>query len=103
MRVKTDLPRRVREVEHFMIPLADGCRLSARMWLPDDAEDDPVPAILEYIPYRKVDGTILRDAPRAPYVAGHGYASVRVDLRGSGVSDGVLLDEYLQQEHVDAV
>ena len=30
-----------------------------------------------------------------PYFAGHGYAGVRVDLRGSGDSDGILLDEYL--------
>src|SRR4051794_36686407 len=102
MRVVSDLPRRVREVEHTLIPLADGCRLAARMWLPEDAEDDPVPAVLEYIPYRKTDGTVARDMPRHPYVAGHGYACLRVDLRGSGESDGVLADEYTEQELADA-
>jgi len=85
------------------IPLADGTRLSARIWLPDDAEQDPVPALLEYIPYRKDDSTAPRDAVRHPYLAGHGYASVRVDIRGSGDSDGLLLDEYLPLEQFDAV
>jgi hypothetical protein len=45
---------------------------------------------LEYIPYRKRDKTVHRDGISHPYVAGHGYACVRVDLRGSGDSDGVL-------------
>jgi putative CocE/NonD family hydrolase len=93
----------VREIEHMWITLADGCRLAARMWLPDDADDDPVPAILEFLPYRKNDGTVVRDAQRQPYVAGHGYAAVRVDMRGTGESDGVLTDEYTQQEHDDAL
>ena len=78
--------------------MSDGCKLAARIWLPEDAEDDPVPAILEYIPYRKNDLTAARDVQHHPYIAGHGYACVRVDLRGSGESDGVLADEYLQQE-----
>src|SRR5918911_3021558 len=102
MRRRTSFPRRVREVEHTLIPLTDGCRLAARIWLPEDAERDPVPALLEYLPYRKTDGTVLRDAPRHPYVAGHGYACLRVDLRGSGESDGVLADEYTEQELDDA-
>ena len=38
-----------------------------------------------------------------PYLAGHGYACVRVDMRGSGESDGMLLDEYLEQEQDDAL
>ena len=38
-----------------------------------------------------------------PYWAAFGYACVRVDIRGSGESDGLLLDEYLQQELDDAV
>jgi predicted acyl esterase len=52
--------------------------LAARIWLPDDAEQNPVPAILEYLPYRKRDGTYERDALTHPYLAGHGSASVRV-------------------------
>ena len=102
-RSRTDFPRRVREFEHTWIPLGDGTRLAARMWLPDDAEADPVPAILEYLPYRKNDGTAIRDAKRQPYVAGFGYATVRVDMRGTGESDGLLLDEYTRQEEDDAL
>jgi putative CocE/NonD family hydrolase len=83
--------------------MPDGVRLSARIWLPEDAAADPVPAILEYIPYRKNDATAVRDASIHPYFAGHGYASVRVDLRGSGDSEGFLEDEYLPQEQADGV
>ena len=71
--------------------------LAARIWLPADAEQNPVPAILEYLPYRKRDGTYERDALTHPYLAGHGYAGVRVDIRGSGESGGLLFDEYAKQ------
>jgi putative CocE/NonD family hydrolase len=103
MRIVSELPRPVRVVPNLWIPLSDGCRLAARVWLPEDAERDPVPAILEYLPYRKSDGTAERDAPRHSYLAGHGYAVLRVDLRGTGDSDGILLDEYLPQEQDDAL
>jgi uncharacterized protein len=74
----------IHDIENTWIPLADGTRLAARIWLPDDAEQHPVPAILEYLPYRKNDGTALRDSRQHPYVAAHGYAVLRVDMRGSG-------------------
>ena len=77
--------------------------LAARIWLPADAEQNPVPAILEYLPYRKRDGTYERDALTHPYLAGHGYAGVRVDIRGSGESGGLLFDEYAKQEQDDGV
>jgi uncharacterized protein len=103
LRTVTDFPYAVRQVEHFEVPLSDGCRLAARLWLPEDAETNPVPAVLEYIPYRKRDKTANRDEINHLYMAGHGYACLRVDLRGSGESDGVLTDEYLQQELDDGV
>jgi uncharacterized protein len=103
MRTKTDLPFAVREIENAWIPLSDGAHLAARIWLPANAEREPVPAILEYVPYRKNDFTALKDSTRHPYFAGHGYAGVRVDLRGSGDSDGILSDEYLKQEQDDAL
>ena len=96
-------PHAVRVIENSWIPMSDGCRLAARIWLPADADTAPVPAILEYIPYRKRDFTRARDEPMHHYFAGYGYAAVRVDLRGSGDSDGLLLDEYLKQEHDDAL
>jgi hypothetical protein len=56
--------------------------LAARIWLPEDAEQNPVSKIPEYLPYRERDGTYERDALTHPYLAGHGYAGVRVDIRG---------------------
>ena len=102
-RIRTEFPYEIREIEHCWIPLADGTRLAARIWLPLEAESTPFPALLEYIPYRKNDGTAIRDAIRHPYLAGNGYACVRVDLRGSGESDGILFDEYLKQEQDDCL
>jgi hypothetical protein len=78
--------------------MSDGVHLAAKLWLPEGALDEPVPAILEYIPYRKGDFTAYRDSLNHRYFAGHGYACLRVDLRGSGDSEGILRDEYLQQE-----
>ena len=92
----------VREIEHCWIPMPDGCRLAARLWLPANAATSPVPAVLEYIPYRKRDFTRARDEPIHGWFAAHGYAAVRVDVRGTGDSDGVLADEYTEQELADA-
>ncbi|MFG6176900.1 CocE/NonD family hydrolase [Halomonas sp. THAF12] len=102
MRIVVDFPRVVREEETW-IPMPDGTRLAARIWRPVDADAHPVPAILEYLPYRKRDLTAARDVQSHPYWAGHGYAGVRVDIRGTGESDGVLTDEYLPEELADGV
>ena len=93
----------VREIENIWIPMPDGCRLAARLWMPAPASAGPAPAIIEYIPYRKRDGTRERDEAMHRYFAAHGYAALRIDLRGSGESDGVLHDEYLDQELDDGV
>jgi len=99
----TDVLDSIEEIENLWIPLADGCRLAARVWLPLGARTAPVPAVLEYIPYRKRDFMRARDEPIHRYFALKGYASLRVDIRGSGDSDGVLVDEYSPQEHADAL
>lgn len=96
-------PRRVRMVENIWIPMPDGTRIAARMWIPDDADRNPVPAIVEYIPYRKRDNTRLFDETRHPYLASYGYACVRPDIRGAGDSDGLPQDEYVRQEQDDGV
>jgi uncharacterized protein len=103
MTIRTIYPVRIVEHPDMGIVMPDGCRLSARVWLPEDAAAHPVPAVLEYIPYRKRDGTLPRDEMMHPYVAGHGYACVRVDMRGNGDSEGLMDDEYSQQEMDDAV
>ncbi|GGQ18817.1 CocE/NonD family hydrolase [Streptomyces mutabilis] len=102
MRHVTHLPYTTKEEEHVVIPMSDGVRLSARVWRPTSSDHEPVPAVLEYIPYRKRDLTAERDSVHHPYIAGHGYACVRVDLRGTGESEGVLRDEYLEIEQRDA-
>ncbi len=98
MHIVTQFPHKIVEDPDMGIPMPDGCRLSARVWMPEDALAKPVPAILEYIPYRKRDGTIARDEIMHKYFAGRGYAVVRLDLRGSGESQGLMFDEYSQQE-----
>ncbi|HEX5469188.1 MAG TPA: CocE/NonD family hydrolase [Gaiellaceae bacterium] len=91
----------IQEVDDLWIPLPDGGRLSAHLWLPAEAGTAPVPAVVEISPYRHEDNTRRRDAVRHPYFAEHGYASLRVDIRGSGASSGVLVDEYTEQEQQD--
>ena len=99
----TENLRKIIVDENLGIILSDGCRLSARTWIPENARKFPVPAILEYLPYRKRDGTIARDELTHPYFAKRGYASIRVDIRGNGDSQGIMLDEYTSQELNDAV
>jgi putative CocE/NonD family hydrolase len=95
--------RDITEDEDLGITLSDGTRLSTRMWRPKDADTDPVPLILEFLPYRKRDGTCARDALTHPYFAQRGYACARVDMRGNGDSHGLMTDEYTAQELSDAV
>lgn len=96
-------PYKTKVIENQFIPVRDGARLAARIWMPEGVESRPLPAILEYIPYRKRDLTRGRDAQNHAYLAGHGYVCVRVDMRGGGDSDGVLTDEYTLVEQEDGV
>lgn len=100
MKVISEFAHKVMDLPDEGIVMPDGCRLSARIWRPEGGA--PVPAILEYIPYRKRDGTLPRDERMHAYFAGHGYAAVRVDMRGNGDSEGLMTDEYTAQELQDA-
>jgi putative CocE/NonD family hydrolase len=99
--VRTDYPFEVEVVDHVWVPLADGTRLAAKLWLPVGA--GPVPAVLCYLPYRKNDGVAVGDDQEMSYTAGHGYAGVRIDIRGTGDSDGIIEDEYSEREQLDGV
>ena len=96
-------PRPIHVIENLRIPMPDGSTLAAKVWLPRDAEQKPVPAIIDYIPYRQRDGSVIADERTFPYFAGHGYASVRIDIRGTGDSEGLFGDEYVKQEQDDGV
>lgn len=100
---KVDLDHAGLVVRDLWIPMADGVRLRGRAWLPPNVEQEPVPVLLEYLPYRLDDWTSVRDSERHPYYAAHGYASVRVDVRGSGNSEGLFDDEYSVAELDDGV
>ena len=101
--IRQNYPHNIRKIDNTWITMSDGVRLAATVWIPEDAETTPVPAILEYLPYRKDDSRAVRDSSYMPYFAGYGYAGVRVDMRGTGNSDGILYDEYLKQEQDDAL
>jgi uncharacterized protein len=97
----------VHEVERRLdvrIPVSDGLQLSANMWLPvplTSAPSDRFPAILEMIPYRKDDWRANGDEARGRYLAARGYVLCRLDIRGTGSSPGIALDEYTARETLD--
>jgi uncharacterized protein len=93
----------VEVIDNEWIVLKDGTRLSARLWLPAGARQAPIPVVWEYIPYRKRDLTRSWDDSWGHELAQYGVAYARVDARGSGDSEGVLVDEYLNQELSDGV
>ncbi len=90
-------------MEKTWIPIKDGIRLAATLYMPDGAKaGDRFPALLEYLPYRKDDGTAAEDYSRHSYFARRGYVGVRVDIRGFGASEGVPPErEYSEREQLD--
>jgi uncharacterized protein len=92
------------DVRNVRIPMRDGAELAATLYLPATiAAAEPVPALLEYLPYRKDDAMLSRDYELYSYMTSRGYAGARVDIRGTGASDGELPDgEYTEQEQRDA-
>jgi putative CocE/NonD family hydrolase len=95
--------RPFRVIENTWVLLSDGTRLGVRLWLPEGAEQRPVPVVWEYLPYRKRDGVRKRDDATAQNLAPYGIAFARVDIRGTGDSGGVMTDEYAQPELNDGV
>ncbi len=89
--------------ENEWIPMRDGVRLAARIWIPEGAETHPVPVVWEYLPYRLWDDLRWRDDKTGENLAPFGVAFVRVDIRGTGNSEGVMVDEYDVPELTDGV
>jgi putative CocE/NonD family hydrolase len=84
------------------IPMEDGVRLAASLYLPEAVEGgEAAPVVLEALPYRKDDVT-ASDRPEYERLCHeYGYAVARVDLRGTGSSEGVATDEYPASEQAD--
>ena len=72
MKYIDSFPRPIKTLDPVWITLSDGCRLAATIWLPADADDNPVPALLEYLPYRRRDFTAIGDSTQHGYYAGQG-------------------------------
>ena len=91
----------VRTVDPTWIEVAGGLKLAARLWIPEGAPGEHFPVVFEYIPYRTHDSYRAIDDHWGPQLAARGVAFARVDIRGSGNSEGLLLDEYLASEQQD--
>ena len=84
------------------IEMPDGKRLAADLYEPTGgARDERFPVLLEYLPYRKRDDRGKR-YPLFSYFVKRGYVVARVDIRGTGESEGTLVEyEYSEQEQSD--
>ena len=91
-------------LEKTWIPMKDGVRLAATLYMPANPKaGEHFPALLEYLPYRKDDDEAVRDYGTHSYFARRGFVGARVDIRGFGESEGVPPDrEYSAQEQEDA-
>jgi len=89
-------------LEEAWIPMQDGVRLAADLWRPKGAGDrGRFPVLLEYLPYRKTEGRGDRHSFYAYFVR-RGYVVARVDIRGTGASEGTLIPyEYSEIEQSD--
>ncbi len=83
------------------IPMRDGVHLSADIYRPD--RPGRLGAILEHIPYRKDDMRALQDRGQNLVLVEAGFVCVRLDVRGTGSSEGVAVDEYTEAEQLDGV
>jgi hypothetical protein len=85
-----------------LIPMPDGVRLAADLFLPEGGgRGERFPVLLEYLPYRK-DESRGRNHPLYHYFVRRGYVVARVDIRGTGRSAGRLVEhEYTDREQED--
>jgi putative CocE/NonD family hydrolase len=85
------------------VPMEDGVRIALTLYLPDAPGDGPFPTIVESVPYRKDDEMMAADYRTYSYLAERGFAGVRIDIRGTGASTGVIEDEYVEREQLDTL
>ncbi|MFN8630849.1 MAG: CocE/NonD family hydrolase [Chloroflexota bacterium] len=101
--VLADPPTHDHEVRwDVRIPVRDGLEMAANLWLPKPShEGERFPAILEMIPYGKDSWRRNSDTGRGEWFAARGFALCRLDVRGTGTSQGLALDEYLPDQTRD--
>ncbi|HSD69759.1 MAG TPA: CocE/NonD family hydrolase [Woeseiaceae bacterium] len=89
-------------IHEASIPMPDGVMLAADLYMPTGgAPDEKFPVLLEYLPYRK-DESRGRNFSHFSYFVERGYVVARVDIRGTGNSEGrVIPYEYSDIEHED--
>ena len=88
-------PYQTQVLYNTRITMRDGIELSANLFMPiPKTEGEKFPVILEMIPYRKDDWRYVTDHQRMTYFAERGFACCRLDIRGTGSSQGIALDEY---------
>jgi uncharacterized protein len=88
----------VKLVRHVKILMRDGIGLAADLFMPN--AEGRFPVVLEYLPYRKDDRTLPRQNLHYA-LAQRGYVGCRLDVRGTGSSEGVAEDEYTLAEQLD--
>lgn len=101
---ETDIPATYQfTVQQGWLTMKDGVKLAVDYYMPTaKKEGEKFPLVLEVLPYRKDDSFAARDYPVYSYWAERGIAGARVDIRGTGASEGRLGDrEYSDQELAD--
>lgn len=93
----------VRIDRKVFVPMDDGVRIALTVYLPDAPGDGPYPTVVESLPYRKDDEFMSADYQTYSYLAARGFAGVRIDIRGTGASTGVIADEYTEREQLDTL
>lgn len=93
------------EIDYHWLTMKDGVKLSVTYFKPiPEKEGETFPVLLELLPYRKDDYFYMRDYPLYSYFARRGYVIAKVDVRGTGSSNGrVPPREYSEAELTDAV
>lgn len=91
-------------LEHGTLQMKDGVHLAVTYYRPSAKEAGEVfPVIMEMVPYRKDDFFTLGDYEYGSYFARRGYVVARVDVRGTGGSEGSIpVSEYSEAEISDA-
>jgi uncharacterized protein len=94
--------RGVQVIRDLRIPMRDGVRLAGDLYLPAGGsivDGPPLPVVLDYIPYRKDD--VIPGSGFYEGLVARGYVVARVDIRGTGASEGAAVDEYTLEEQLD--